>query len=148
MRLKNIFVCALLLSSFALARAQQQPQPQPQPGDPLADSFFPPELVMQHQQAIGLTEEQKEFFKSEFRKAQIRFTEMQWQLQDEAEKMAALVKQDSINEQQVLAQLDKVLAVEREIKRLQISLMIQIKSKLTPEQRARLMEIRSKAGPR
>ena len=146
MKLKTFFGCALLLSSFALALAQQQPQPQP--GDPLADSFFPPELVMQHQQAIGLTEEQKEFFKSEFRKAQIRFTEMQWQLQDEAEKMAALVKQDSINEQQVLAQLDKVLGVEREVKRLQISLMIQIKNKLTPEQKARLMEIKSKASPR
>jgi len=146
MKLRTLFGCALLLSSFALVRAQQQPQQQP--GDPLADSFFPPELVMQHQQAIGLTEEQKEFFKSEFRKAQIRFTEMQWQLQDEAEKMAALVKQDSINEQQVLAQLDKVLGVEREVKRLQISLMIQIKNKLTPEQKARLMEIKSKASPR
>jgi Spy/CpxP family protein refolding chaperone len=147
MKLKSLFGCALLLSSFGLALAQQQAQQQ-QPGDPFADSFFAPELVMQHQQAIGLTDEQKEFFKSEFRKAQIRFTEMQWQLQDEAEKMGALVKQDSINEQQVLAQLDKVLGAEREIKRLQILLVIQIKNRLTPEQRARLMEIKSKASPK
>jgi Spy/CpxP family protein refolding chaperone len=59
--------------------------------------------------------------------------------------MAALVKQESINEQQVLAQLDKVLGIEREIKRLQLSLVIQIKNKLTPEQRARLMEIKSRS---
>ncbi len=100
---------------------------------------------MQHQQAIGLTDEQKEFFKSEFRKAQTRFTEMQWQMQDEAEKMVGLVKQESTSEQQVLSQLDKVLGLEREIKRLQVSLLIQIKNKLTPEQRTRLMEIKSRS---
>jgi Spy/CpxP family protein refolding chaperone len=140
MKVKTLCGCAFILFAFAPALAQQQP-----PNDPIGDSFFPPELVMQHQQAIGLSEEQKEFFKSEFRKAQTRFTEMQWQLQDEAEKMAGLVKQESINEQQVLSQLDKVLGVEREIKRLQLSLVIQIKNKLTAEQRSRLMEIKNRA---
>ena len=137
MRLKVIGFCGLLLSSIVVTAAQQPP-------DPIGANFFPPELVMQHQQAIGLTEEQKEFFKSEFRKAQTRFTEMQWQMQDEAEKMAGLVKEEHVNEQMVLSQLDKVLATEREIKRLQLSLVIQIKNKLTAEQRARLMEIRNK----
>ncbi|HWO01811.1 MAG TPA: periplasmic heavy metal sensor [Blastocatellia bacterium] len=143
MKLKPLLLCAVFVSTSLAALAQQQPM-----SDPIGDSFFPPELVMQHQQAIGLTDEQKEFFKSEFRKAQTRFTEMQWQMQDEAEKMAALVKQDPVSEQQVLSQLDKVLGVEREIKRLQLSLVIQIRNKLTPEQRARLMEIKSKASPR
>jgi Spy/CpxP family protein refolding chaperone len=141
MKLKSIWLCALIFSVCVAALAQQRSA-----GDPIGDSFFAPELVMQHQQAIGLTEEQKEFFKSEFRKAQTRFTEMQWQMQDEAEKMAALVKQESTSEQQVLAQLDKVLNLEREIKRLQISLLIQIKNKLTPEQRTHLMEIKSRAS--
>ena len=148
MKLKPMRLCVVFVSTCIAALAQQPQQPQQPGGDPIGDNFFPPELVMQHQQAIGLTGEQKEFFKSEFRKAQTRFTEMQWQMQDEAEKMAALVKQESINEQQVLAQLDKVLGVEREIKRLQLSLVIQIKNKLTPEQRARLMEIKSKAQSR
>jgi Spy/CpxP family protein refolding chaperone len=139
MKLKTLWGCALIPFAFGLAFAQQQPS------DPIGDNFFPPELVMQHQQAIGLSEEQKEFFKSEFRKAQTRFTEMQWQLQDEAEKMASLVKQESVNEQQVLSQLDKVLGVEREIKRLQLSLVIQIKNRLTAEQRSRLMEIKNRA---
>ena len=140
MKVKTLWGCAFILFAFAPALAQQQ-----QPSDPIGDNFFPPELVMQHQQAIGLSEEQKEFFKSEFRKAQTRFTEMQWQLQDEAEKMASLVKQESVNEQQVLSQLDKVLGVEREIKRLQLTLVILIKNKLTAEQRSRLMEIKNKA---
>ena len=140
MKLKSIWLFAVLFSACVATLAQQRSG-----GDPIADSFFAPELVMQHQQAIGLTEEQKEFFKSELRKAQTRFTEMQWQMQDEAEKMAALVKLESAIEQQVLAQLDKVLNLEREIKRLQISLLIQIKNKLTSEQRTLLMEIKSRS---
>jgi Spy/CpxP family protein refolding chaperone len=139
MKPKSIWLCAIFFSICISTPARQQA------GDPIAESFFAPELVMQHQQAIGLTDEQKEFFKSEFRKAQTRFTEMQWQMQDEAEKMVALVKQESTSEQQVLAQLDKVLGLEREIKRLQVSLLIQIKNKLTPEQRTRLMELKSRS---
>jgi len=141
MKLKAVSICGLLLFGFVYAEAQQPAQ---QPTDPIGDNFFAPELVMQNPQAIGLTEEQKEFFKSEFRKAQIRFTELQWQLQDEAEKMAGLARQEQVNEQLVLSQLDKVLAAEREIKRLQMSLVIQIKNKLTNEQRMRLMEIKTR----
>src|SRR5262249_5857251 len=116
-------------------------QAQQQPNDPLGDSLFPPELVMQNQQAIGLSEEQKNTLKADLRKAQQRFIELQWQLQDETEKLVALIKQDRVDEQQTLAQLDKVLAAERDIKRAQFSLLIQIKNHLTPEQRARLQEI-------
>ncbi len=135
MKLK-IFALCLLLPACQSIHAQQKPH------DPIGESFFPPELVMQHQQAIGLTDEQKEFFKAELRKAQLKFTELQWQLQDEVEKMVALVKNDQVDEQQTLAQLDRVLSVEREIKRLQFMLVIQIRNKLTVEQRARLTELR------
>ncbi len=81
----SVFVCLLLMTSIAL-RAQTNPS------DPIGDSFFPSELVMQHQQALGLSEEQKSFLKEEMRKGQLRFTELQWQLQDELEKMVAQVK--------------------------------------------------------
>ena len=62
------------------------------------------------------------------------------------EALSSLLKQNSVEEAAVLAQLDKVLAAEREIKRTQISLMVRIKNKLTPEQQARLRELRSKSG--
>jgi Spy/CpxP family protein refolding chaperone len=76
----------------------------------------------------------------------MKFTELQWALSDEVERMAALVKQEQLDEQQILAQLDKVLNAEREIKRAQFSLLIQIRNTLTPEQRARLTELRSKSA--
>jgi len=140
-----IFVMCSLLACFATGQ-QPSPAPEargPQPGpDPLGQNFFPPELVMQNQQAIGLTDEQKNYFRTEIRDAQIKFTDLQWKLQDEAEKMMALVKQPHVDEQQALAQLEKVLSVEREVKRAQIALLVHLKNRLSPEQQAKLEEIR------
>jgi Spy/CpxP family protein refolding chaperone len=114
----------------------------------MGQSFFAPELVIQHQEAIGLSAEQKDFFKAEIRQAQLKFTELQWKLQDEMEKMISLVKQPRVDEQQALAQLDKVLAAEREVKKEQITLLVRIKNKLTPEQQGKLAELRSKPASR
>ena len=121
-----------------------QPQQPPQPGqppDPIAGNLFPPELVMQHRQELGLTDEQKAVIKDESIKASTRFNELQWQMQDEMETMADLVKGASVDEQRVLAQLDKILNIEREVKRTQLSLSIRIKNKLTPEQQGKLHEL-------
>ena len=138
MKARVLCICAIFLVAAGIARAQQ-------PGeDPLGQSFFPPELVIQHQEAIGLSPEQKDAFKTEIRQAQLKFTELQWKLQDEMERILSLVKQPHPEEQQVLAQLDKVLSAEREVKREQMTLLVRIKNKLTPEQQARLAELRGK----
>lgn len=138
MKARVLWICVIFLVAAGIARAQQPDE------DPLGQSFFPPELVIQHQEAIGLSPEQKDAFKTEIRQAQLKFTELQWKLQDEMEKMLSLVKQPHPDEQQVLAQLDKVLSAEREVKREQITLLVRIKNKLTPEQQAKLAELRNK----
>ena len=119
---------------------QQPPQPG-QPSDPIAENLFPPELVMQHRQELGLTDEQRAAIKEEAIKASTRFSELQWQMQDEMETMANLVKGVSVDEQKVLAELDKILNIEREVKRTQLTLSIRIKNKLTSEQQMRLHEL-------
>ncbi len=138
MRARVLCLCALFLLATGAARAQQPDQ------DPIGQSFFAPELVIQHQEAVGLSAEQKEYLKAEIRQAQLKFTELQWKLQDEMEKLVTLVKQPRVDEQQVLAQLERVLAAEREIKRAQVTLLVRIKNKLTAEQQEKLLEMRSK----
>lgn len=138
--MKSLCTIGILMLSVGTLLAQQQPQP-----DPFAGNLFPPELIMQHQQSLGLSEEQKTFLRAELRKVQASFTERQWDLQDEMEKLTTLVKEPRVDEAKTLTQLDKVLALEREIKRLQFAMLIRIRNKLTPEQQARLREIASKA---
>ncbi len=138
MRREVLCVCAVFLFAAGAAHAQQPEQ------DPIGQSFFAPELVIQHQEAIGLSAEQREYFKTEIRQAQLKFTELQWKLQDEMEKLVTLAKQPHVDEQQILAQLEKLLASEREVKREQVTLLVRIKNRLTPEQQAKLAELRGK----
>ena len=138
MRARVLCICAIFLFAAGVAQAQQPDQ------DPIGQSFFAPELVIQHQEAIGLSAEQKDYLKTEIRQAQLKFTELQWKLQDEMEKLVALVKQPRVDEQQVLAQLEKLLTAEREIKREQVTLLVRIKNKLTAEQQGKLLEMRGK----
>ena len=142
-----ILVIGIILT-VAFASAQQSPPPpQPTPDqDPLAQFMFPPELVMGHQREIGLTDEQKTYLRGEIQRVTLRFTELQWQLQDAMEGLASVMKESSVNEQQALSQLDKILDTEREIKHLHIGLAIRIKNKLTPEQQSRLQGMK-RMGP-
>jgi Spy/CpxP family protein refolding chaperone len=140
MRTGVLWVCAAFLFACGAVRAQQPDQ------DPIGQSFFAPELVIQHQEAIGLSAEQKDYFKTEIRQAQMKFTELQWRLQDEMEKLVSLARQPRVDEPQALAQLEKVLAAEREIKKEQVTLLVRIKNKLTPEQQGKLVELRNRSG--
>lgn len=135
-------LCAGLLAAGAPTLAQQ-PQ---QEHDPVGENLFPPELIMQNQQAIGLEDVQKASMLAEISKAQGRLGEIQGQLQDAMTSLVSLLKPNTVDEPQVLAQLDKVLNSEREMKRTHLGLMVRIKNKLTPEQQARLQELRGKAA--
>ena len=138
--MKSKFVAFLSVITFASGIAGAEP---PQ-DDPLKDYLFPPEIVMQNQQAIGLSDDQKAYLKTELRQAQVRFTELQWKLQDEMERFVALLKPAKVDEQQALAQLEKVLAAERDVKHTQMTLLIHIKDHLTPDQQSKLQEIQRK----
>jgi len=114
------------------------------PEDPMRDAMFPPELVIQHQQAVGLSEEQKNYLKTELRQAQLRFSELQWALQDEMDRLVSILKRSKVDEKAAAAQLDKVLGAEREIKQAQFTLLIHIKNNLTAAQQSQLREIADK----
>jgi len=164
MKLKLIGLFAIVLALVVAALSQQPPDapappppaqqgpqhpPQPpRPPDPIAQNLFPPELVMQNRQALGLSEEQKAAIKDELMKASARFNDLNWQMQDEMETMANLTKGTTVDEQRVLAQLDKILNVEREVKRTQISLSIRLKNKLTAEQQTQLQQLQHQMQPR
>jgi Spy/CpxP family protein refolding chaperone len=135
-------VVAALLCLPPAVRAQQ-----PAPGeDPLAQFVFPPELVMRHAPEIGLDDKQRAAIKDAVVKTQTRFLDLQWEVQGEAEKMARLLQASPVDEAAVLAQADKVMGLEREVKRAHLALLVRIKNTLTDAQRARLTELRRKAA--
>ena len=122
------------------------PHPPPNP-DPLAHLMFPPDMIMAHARELNLTDEQKAFMRSEIQKTMTTFQDLQWKLQDQMELLQETMKSTSVNEQQALAQLDKVLDLEREIKRLHIGLAVRLKNRLTPEQQQQLHNWRMDPHP-
>jgi Spy/CpxP family protein refolding chaperone len=157
-----VFTAALLIAT-AIAQEPSQPprsphppnapgdmpnHPHPPPNpDPLAHLMFPPDMIMAHARELNLTDEQKTFMRTEIQKAMPAFQELQWKLQDQMEVLQETMKSSSVNEQQALAQLDKALDIEREIKRLHIGLAVRLKNRLTPEQQDQLHKMRMDHHP-
>ena len=97
---------------------------------------------MAHSTELNLAERQRAAIKSEVQKAQSKFIDMQWDMKEETEKMVRLLQQTPADEARILEQADKVMALEREIKKTQLSLLIRIRNVLTADQMAKLEEIR------
>src|SRR5205085_3558254 len=91
------------------------PPPHPPNPDPLAHLMFPPDMIMMHARELNLTDDQKTFMRGEIQKTTASFQDLQWKLQDQMEALQELMKSTSVNEQQVMAQLDKVLDIERDV---------------------------------
>ena len=83
--------------------------------DQLDRLFFPPELVMSNQDAIGLTSGQRSEIQTAMKIAQASFVDTQFKLRSELEKLKALLASTPTEESKVLEQIDRVLAMEREI---------------------------------
>jgi Spy/CpxP family protein refolding chaperone len=109
--------------------------------DPLAGAFFSPELILLARDQIGLTPAQLEAFRNRTEKTQPRSEELRRKLERETAALQALAKQKRVDEAAIMAQLDKVLDTEREVKHLHVALLVVIKNLLTPEQQGKLREI-------
>jgi Spy/CpxP family protein refolding chaperone len=139
-----LFAAAFVIATVVTGQEPRHPAPPPHPPnpDPLAHLMFPPDMILNHARELNLTEEQKTFLRGEVQKATASFQDLQWKLQDQMEALHETMKSTSVNEQQALAQLDKVLEIEREIKRLHIGLAVRLKNRLTPQQQEQLHNMR------
>ncbi len=145
---RTLLVMTAFLTFIGTTAWAQPPFISPPPPDhPMWNHLFPPELVMSNQKAVGLTPQQQESIQAELKKAQARFFDLMWRLHAEGETMDLLLRQESVNEEQALEQLDKLMKIENEIKRTHFPLLVRIKNILTPEQRAQLDTIK-KQSPR
>ena len=136
--MKSSLFILLVLAPLALF-AQQ---PSPADADPIGRYLIPPELVMSQSEQIGLNEKQRATIKGEIRKMQTKFIDAQWDLQEETGKMTRLLQQSPADEGKILEQADKIMALEREIKRTHLALLVRIKNTLTAEQIAKLEALR------
>ena len=132
----SAFLVSLWIAGFALAESASPP-----PEDPFGRYLYPPDRVMSHAMELGLDDAQKTSIKNEVQKAQGKFVDLQFALQGESEKMIRLLQQKPVDEAGVLAEVDRILALEKDIKKTQISLLVRIKNVLTSAQQEKLSDL-------
>jgi len=103
--------------------------------------FFEPELIRGAAQAIGLTPEQRQSLDTVAARLMPPLETLRRDLRVETERLAATVKPERLDERMVLAQAQKMLRLEAEVKSADLVLLIEVKNLLTPEQQARLRQM-------
>ncbi len=119
---------------------------QPPNADPIGGALLPPDLVMSHQQELGISEVQARAIQADVQSGQDRFAKLQPQLAAATAKLADLLKQNHVDQAKALAQLDALLDLEREAKHIQLGLMILVKNELTLDQQIKARQLEAAGG--
>ncbi|MEO1651978.1 MAG: periplasmic heavy metal sensor [Bacteroidota bacterium] len=133
--MKKITLCWGLAFGLTLSALAQQK-------DPLGSHLFPPELIMAHQNTLGMSETQKNAIKELMKNAQNEFTDLNWEMQDLTADLLRLVAKSKVDEAAAQAQLAKVLQHENLIKQKQFTFMIRLKNLLSESQQKKLNDLR------
>lgn len=140
-RIPAFLAAACFSAAFAAARAEA-----PAGDDPMSEYLYPPDRVMAHSLELGLDDAQKTAIKNEVQKVQGKFVDLQFEMQGESEKMIRLLKERPADEAKILAEVDRILALEKDIKKTQVSLLVRIRNLLTPAQQDKLMQLQKAAS--
>ena len=132
-----LFFVTLFACSAALAQSVAPPA-----HDPFGRLLFPPELIMKHRKQLNLEDKQQTILKTELQRAQADVFDLNWQLNDESEHLAELLKMAPIDVPVLLAQADKVMTLERQIKRINLTLLARLKNMLSKQQIEMLGKLR------
>ena len=138
-------VLMVVLTALSLGTAAAAQPSGPTPDDPIAAQLFPPEVVMQHQKRIHLTDAQRRSITGAISSLQARVLEIQWAMQDEQQKLVELLGPSQVDEAAAVAQAGRVMELERQVKQAHLGALIRIKNLLTREQQTQLRALQSRA---
>ncbi len=124
---QSFCVCVLIACTGVVSAAEQTEQQ-------IHTQLFSPELLMQHREELGLTDEQLARIHSHLDKVQADAAEAQKKLDPVTRKLAELLGAESVDEAAAMKQLEDVFNAEREMKRLHMRVMIRIRNELTAKQ--------------
>lgn len=127
-----------------LAFTVDKGSPVQDPAAVFAQHLYAPELVMQYQSRLKITDQQRSVIVSEISRLQAIATQVQWNISGESQRLSDMLERDLISESDAVAQAERLMGFEVAVKRAQLAMLIRIRNALTPEQRAMLNEIRGR----
>ncbi|MBX3225821.1 MAG: periplasmic heavy metal sensor [Labilithrix sp.] len=110
---------------------------------PIETRLYPPELAMERQIELGITEEQKKALITESERGHSEVLKYQWELEAEKEKLVKLLEPDTVDEAKVKDAAARVMDRETKVKAAYLTMLVRVKNVLTPEQKTKLRELRA-----
>ncbi len=96
--------------------------------------LYPPDLVMKHQQRLGITDAQRKNISKAVQRFQSEVAELQWTMQNDQQQLRQFFSGNTIATSEALTQAERVLDLESQFKLAHFKLLIAIKNEMTEEQ--------------
>jgi Spy/CpxP family protein refolding chaperone len=140
-RTRTTWLACLLVALAAPAPAQMGGRHPPMGPPAFLHELFIPEQIMRHQDDIALTADQRQTISAEMAETQKKLVDLQWQFESASKKLTDMLRAPRVDQDAVMAQADAVLALELQMKRTHLGLLVKIKNVLTADQQAKLREL-------
>ncbi len=112
---------------------------------PIESRLFTPDLIMENQGAIGVDAAQRDAILREVDRARGEMTRLEWDLNAEKEKLAAVLSPERVDEEKGTQAALRVLAMEDKLKSAHLTMLMRVKNLLRGEQQTKLQAIRRAA---
>ena len=128
-------LCLVLAAAGTFA---QQPGPQ---RDPFQGKLFAPNVILENRDALDLTREQFTAIRGAVVEVQGDIAEHEWDLREAYQQVLSDLDEKPVDEDKILAGVEKALLAENEVKKRQVALLIRLRNLLTDEQMATLQSL-------
>jgi len=112
--------------------------------DVFKGKLFTPNIILEHQDELGLSKEQFTAIRAAVVAVQGNVAEHEWDLREAYQRIMADLDESPVDEQKVLQSVEAALLAENEVKKLQVAMLIKLRNLLTDEQMDYLQSAREK----
>ena len=129
----------LCLAFVALGAAAQQ---QGEQKDPFQGKLIAPNVILDNRDELALSQAQLTAIRQAVVTAQGEIAEHEWDLREAYQFVMADLDESPVDADKVLANIEKALLAENEVKKRQVALLIELRNLLTDEQFTYLQSVK------
>ncbi len=133
---------SLLSLYFVLFAAGASAQGMDAQKDVFKGKLFPPNVILEHQDALKLSKEQYTAIKASVVEVQASVAEHEWDMREAYQQALLQLDESPVDEDKVLVSVASVLQAENKVKQLQMTMLIRLRNLLTDEQMDYLQSVR------
>ena len=126
--IRLLAVCLFVLASVAQAQGQGKQK------DVFKGKLFPPNIVLEHQDELGLSKEQCTAIRAAVVEVQSNVAEHEWDLREAYQRVLSDLDDSPIDADKVLDNVDAALLAANQVKKQQVAMLIKLRNLLTDEQ--------------